>query len=255
MRDILNAVRSGNSLNVKEDCYNDRKVRFRGKDREVYWFIEDSNSFDVLSIYDDMSETKGQFTQLEYMKEYKRVAYEQYLKMAKLKDEYFLSKRGKFIAELTLMLRGARTYYSRVVEGTTENVFKELYPNLKPIKKSKFSSYIDKAGGVDIILRDENTGIYFYIHITKNTEESKKLLKKKLDKKVMGYQRNPDKHIFMYYDEGDGENSYMLNGVPVFREEYIHKKVKEGLELGATDEHLKNMIKSYNLRVKYNFSV
>ena len=137
-----------------------------------------------------------------------------------------------------VMNRLARTYNSQLVEYTTAIQIKQI------LNKAGESQYkvgmdlkVDLLMGVDLVVADKERDKVIYIHIIKNTKNSKKSLQGKRNKNLyaIGFGRLKcywkrtwtDSHVAFAFDVEESDSTMIVNGNPIFKPEWLENKLNE----------------------------
>lgn len=169
-------------------------------------------------------------TQDEYVSAYKHYSF-QYLKNKNWYDD----KDKEFITKC-IEWRADRAYKSNLIELMT---VKQLEMLGYTVFRHK---YIDIIMGVDLVA--EKDGKCWYIHITKDSEYSRrKVLDKsnyeirKIDNKSFRFQRDFRRHIKLLYSCDESANNTVENGLPLFRNDYVMDKLDDKYSFDFNDEY------------------
>ncbi|MDK0928417.1 hypothetical protein P5F55_13710 [Clostridium perfringens] len=146
------------------------------------------------------------------------------------------------IVEKGLKQRLLRSYISFINELHTELQIQEIYPKVEISRNDELD-----FSGIDIQATDKKRNVVHNIHITKNSVYAIDFLFKKEGKflEFRGYnnklwavpcwkksthpiykERDFSGHVFLLYDPKSSDSTKVINGYPLFKEEYIKNKLE-----------------------------
>lgn len=163
------------------------------------------------------------------------------------KRRYKINFEWTATVEKGIKQRLLRSYKSFINEIHTELSIMELFPNLK-IERSDELDY----SGIDILAIDKKNNVQHKIHITKASEYAIDFLFKKEGRELhfRGYQdklwavptwkmnnhaiykeRSFKGHTFLLYTEHKTDDVKVVNGYPLFTQEYLKNKIEVNTKL------------------------
>lgn len=142
--------------------------------------------------------------------------------------------------------RLSTSYISQVIEIHTKLRLSELYPEARVFAHD----FIDYGLAVDIVMEDREYNKRYYIHILKDSKQSREYLaqKEKRDKIYIhgqweSYSRNFTGHTHLFY-KNMGKQCKDVNGMPLFTDKYLmdtisYERVMSGEDMGLGGNQLK----------------
>lgn len=131
--------------------------------------------------------------------------------------------------KLGIIQRVARSYPSMTAEYTTKKMLEHMYPEWQIIDDTN----VDRVLGADLTVITKKDEV-FYIHITKNTNWSRNLLKQKStydgriykDGKPIYFKRDFDEsHITLFYDDETSNNTIMYRSIVFLKKLYMEQRL------------------------------
>lgn len=236
---------------VKMNTFSKSSMTSKGYDWEKYRKAQQDNSFMVIStLFDTLIEKLERIpSQKEYIKEGLNL----------VRKNWNKRNRDKFSKEheLAFRFRIGATYISKVIELHAEVRLKELYPNA-----NIFSHIlVDCTVAADIIFDDNETGKRYYIHVLKDSMESRNFLiqkesrgKFKYENKWFQFKRDFSTHSHLYYNFKDKK----INGQPFISDAQLIRVIakakmdNEGEKINGNTQldKLKEWLKENNISWK-----
>jgi hypothetical protein len=192
---------------------------------------------EIVTLFYDMSEKMNKIpTQNEYVDEYIRITMIQLTK----KDWYDPFRKDFFLD--CIIWRADRSYKSNLVEIMTAGQLE-----LKGYKVFRHL-YIDYVLGVDLVaVKDDKC---WYIHVTKDSKWARDKVFKKgtyrnytVNGQKIVFQRDFKKHVQFLYDCESSDKNIINNGLPLFRHDYVLKKLDDEHALSWSGNQLKKLVK------------
>ncbi|MEY8560096.1 hypothetical protein AALF85_05305 [Jeotgalicoccus halotolerans] len=187
----------------------------------------------VFNLFEEMCAEYGRIiTMPEYLNEYMKLVRHQFY----YSFVGWLHYEEEKIFENIMRLRGYSAYRSALAEVGLKLMLEDMYDNYI----IHMNEETDQILGVDIVVENKHNDEAHYIHVTKESGFARERLNDKSSKKVEvfnyntqqfeEYQRDFSNHIYAFYDDAEN-NCEIINGVYIFREEYIKELLddNEGL--------------------------
>lgn len=253
-------------LSGREYYYYDSKKR---KPTQQSINFQQLNFFgDVYDLFDDYVAKNGIAPTMKlYVEQYKKVAKDFFTKDAdfngfKVVSQYSKNKgfyedcKYKWNSDLAnaVELRAKNSYQSYLVEWTTAQQIKRLYPDIKIIH----GSTIDRVFGADLVL-SLPTKKMIYVHVFSNTEwgwkgyhiKSKRKGYYDKQKTKLYWDRDWHKgHECLTFDRYETATTQIINGNVLFKDEFIKDYIDSCFECNSGDD-INNTTNQLNLFFKW----
>lgn len=216
------------------------------EDRKKVMRYENINSFgaEVADLFEDLCDELHRIpTQQEYVDIGVELTEEWWIRETLKKNPYIRGLEFDNVIIQAVKNRQGRGYLSLVNEVHTVALLKEMYPDAKVITHD----LLDLVLGVDIVM--EYKGKRFYFHVYKNSYWGKKAFHNKESRGGMKnsegafvkYHRDFYGDVSLVYDVIDSDTTELVNGIPLFTEDYIRFSVDRALKNDTIGERISCM--------------
>lgn len=213
------------------------------KDRERVQRYENINSFgaEVADLFEDLCEELHRIpTHQEYIDRAVELTEEWWMKESLRGNTHIRGLVFDDVMKQAVRNRQGRGYLSLVNEVHTVALLKELYPSAKIITHD----LLDLVLGVDIVMEYKGKRIYF--HVYKNSFYGRKAFHNKehrggmkdSNNKFVKYHRDFSCDTSLMYDTTDTDTTKILNGIPLFTEDYITHVIDRAMRIETVGERL-----------------
>ncbi len=194
---------------------------------------------DIADLFEDLMEDLGRIpTQAEFIKKGVFLTKEWWAAQTLRRNYQIYGVSWDKTIEQACKDRLGRSYLSIVNELHTTYLLKELFPAAKIIT----DDLLDLVMGVDIVMEYKSKRLYF--HVYKNSYWGKKAFiskekrggMKNQEGTYIKYRRNFRGDISLMYDTFNSDTTRIVNGIPLFTEDYIIWVVEKALRSGVKGE-------------------
>lgn len=204
---------------------------------------ENINSFgtEIADLFEDLCDELHRIpTQQEYIDRSVELTEEWWIRETLKRNPYIRGLDFEGCIIQAVKNRQGRGYLSHVNEVHTIALLKELYPEANVITHDM----LDLVLGVDIVM--EYKGKRMYFHVYKNSYWGNKAFHNKEHRggmkntsgKFVKYKRDFSGDISLVYDSIDSDTTELVNGIPLFTEDYIKFSVSRALENDSVGERI-----------------
>jgi hypothetical protein len=202
----------------------------------------------LANLFEELADKYGRVpTQTEYVNEGLAISKAFFVGKSKPNGDRWLpiqkDKQGKVLKwhnfkwedrlEQAIKQRLARSYPSHMVEYSTILQLKEKYPEFKV----GANDYLDGIMAVDIVVGSEKHNKVLYVHVTSASDYSNHWLKKKEDRKGVGFSKDGSKHYYTRnFKKGhvhlafsrteETASTEFVNGIPIFKDSHIQSVIE-----------------------------
>lgn len=213
------------------------------RDKERVQRYENINSFgaEVADLFEDLCEELHRIpTHQEYIDRAVELTEEWWMKETLKGNPHIRGLEFDEVMKQAVRNRQGRGYLSLVNEVHTVALLKELYPSAKIITHD----LLDLVLGVDIVMEYKGKRLYF--HVYKNSFYGRKAFHKKENRggmkdsndKFVKYHRDFSCDTSLMYDMTDTDTTKILNGIPLFTEDYIIHVIDRAMRIETVGERL-----------------
>lgn len=216
------------------------------EDRKKVMRYENINSFgaEVADLFEDLCDELHRIpTQQEYIDIGVELTEEWWIRETLKKNPYIRDLDFDSVIIQAVKNRQGRGYLSLVNEVHTVALLKEMYPDAKVITHD----LLDLVLGVDIVMEYKGKRLYF--HVYKNSYWGKKAFcnkehrggMKNSEGTFVKYHRDFYGDVSLVYDVVDSDTTELVNGIPLFTEDYIKFSVDRALKNDTIGERISCM--------------